>query len=243
MPEDVTEAGERPGQVPAAEPGEARRPARGAARTRMRMRWPRRRSERPRPTRRRKWARRLLTTVLVLIVTATLFSVGYNAATAGRAREPDGLRFVSADGIRTRYLQWGGGGPPVVLVHGAAESADTWNRVAGLLAAHRRVYALDLTGWGYSRRRGPYDAEHERRSSSASSTPCTWTASRSWDIPRARRSPPPPRCGLPVAWAAWCSSMGTDWTPVPAPTRVTCSACSPTRTGRPCYGSPSGRTG
>lgn len=100
--------------------------------------------------------------MLVLLVTVTLFSFGYNAATAGRAGEPAGLRFVPADGIRTRYRQWGDSGPPVVLVHGFAESADTWSRVAGLLAAaHRRVYALDLTGWGYSRRRGPYDAEHE----------------------------------------------------------------------------------
>ena len=154
MTEEVTEAGEQPGKVAGAEPDEAAGPARAG----MRMR---RRSEGPRPTRRRKWARRLLGTVLVLIVTATLFSVGYNAATAGRAGEPKGLRFVSADGIRTRYRQWGNSGPPVVLVHGFAESADTWNRVAGLLAAHRRVYALDLTGWGYSRRRGPYDAEHE----------------------------------------------------------------------------------
>ena len=75
------------------------------------------------------------------------------------AGEPAGPQFVSADAIRTRYRQWGSGGPPVVLVHGFAESADTWNRVAGLLAAHRRVYALDMTGWGYSRRRGPYEAE------------------------------------------------------------------------------------
>jgi pimeloyl-ACP methyl ester carboxylesterase len=29
-----------------------------------------------------------------------------------------------------------------------------------VLAARRRVYALDVSGWGYSERRGPYDAEH-----------------------------------------------------------------------------------
>ncbi|MBO2453088.1 alpha/beta hydrolase [Actinomadura barringtoniae] len=136
MSEQVTEAGE----APAAEPG-----------------------EKPGPKRRRlrKWALRVFAGVLVLIVAGTLFSFGYNAATAGRAGEPAGLRFVSADGIRTRYKQWGTTGPPIVLVHGFAESADTWDRVAGVLAADHRVYALDLTGWGYSQRRGPYDAEHE----------------------------------------------------------------------------------
>src|SRR5690348_17790619 len=80
----------------------------------------------PRKARRWRWAWRLLASVLVVIVAGTLFSLVYNAATAGRANQPAGLRFVSADGIRTRYRQWGADGPPVVLVHGAAESADVW---------------------------------------------------------------------------------------------------------------------
>jgi pimeloyl-ACP methyl ester carboxylesterase len=107
------------------------------------------------------WLRRLLGAVLALIVAGTAFSLAYNAATAGRARPPAGMKFVSADGIETRYRQWGGAGSPIVLVHGFAESADTWEPVAGVLAARHRVYALDVTGWGYSARRGPYDAEHE----------------------------------------------------------------------------------
>ncbi|WP_131761234.1 DHA2 family efflux MFS transporter permease subunit [Actinomadura fibrosa] len=99
--------------------------------------------------------------VLALALAATALSFGYNAATARRARPPAGLAYVQADGIATRYRQWGAQGPPVVLVHGAAESADTWNAVASLLAADHRVYALDLTGWGYSERRAPYDAAHQ----------------------------------------------------------------------------------
>lgn len=108
-----------------------------------------------------RWARRLLIATLACAVAATLFSLVYNAATAGRAREPAGLRFVTADGIRTRYRQWGGDGPPVVLVHGFAESADTFDPLGRALAGHHRVYALDLTGWGYSERKGPYDADHQ----------------------------------------------------------------------------------
>jgi len=126
-----------PAQAPAAEPGRGRRS------------WLRRRGL------------RLLVTALVLAGTGTLFSLGYNAATAGRARQPAGLTFVSADGIRTRYKQWGTAGPPIVLVHGFVESADTWDRLATVLAAGHRVYALDVTGWGYSERRGPYDADHD----------------------------------------------------------------------------------
>jgi pimeloyl-ACP methyl ester carboxylesterase len=116
---------------------------------------------RVRPRRRWKWARRLLTAALALLVTGTLFCFAYNAATAGRARVPAGLTFVSADGIRTRYRQWGAAGPPIVLVHGFAESADTWEPLARVLATRHRVYALDVTGWGYSQRRGPYNAEHD----------------------------------------------------------------------------------
>jgi pimeloyl-ACP methyl ester carboxylesterase len=113
------------------------------------------------PRRRWWWVRRLLAAALVLVVAGTLSSFIYNAATAGRAREPAGLEFIQADGIRTRYRHWGDAGPAIVLVHGFAESADTWDRLAAVLAAHRQVYALDLTGWGYSERRGPYDVGHD----------------------------------------------------------------------------------
>lgn len=90
----------------------------------------------------------------------TLASFGYNALTAGRAAPPPGLSYVQAGDVLTRYRTWGATGSPVVLVHGAFESADTWSRMAPLLARDHRVYALDLTGSGYSRRRGPYTTEH-----------------------------------------------------------------------------------
>jgi hypothetical protein len=46
--------------------------------------------------------RRLLTTALALVVAGTAFSFGYNAATAGRAREPAGMEFVSAGATGAR---------------------------------------------------------------------------------------------------------------------------------------------
>lgn len=109
---------------------------------------------------RRRWTRRLLSAALAFAVATTMFSFIYNAATAERAREPAGMRFVVADGIHTRYRQWGESGRPVVLVHGFAESADTWDPLGRTLAGHRQVYALDLSGWGYSQRKAPYDADH-----------------------------------------------------------------------------------
>lgn len=112
----------------------------------------------------RRWPRRLLVAVLAFFVLATSFSLIYNAATGTPAADPAGLKFVTADGIHTRYVEWGTSGPAIVLVHGFAESADTFDPLGtALAAAHRRVYALDLTGWGYSQRVRPYDVEHQAR--------------------------------------------------------------------------------
>jgi len=43
-----------------------------------------------------------------------------------------------------------GSGPPLVLIHGLGSSAKTWATVMDQLAAHRRVIAIDLPGFGKS---------------------------------------------------------------------------------------------
>ncbi|MFF0269702.1 alpha/beta fold hydrolase [Kribbella sp. NPDC004536] len=93
-----------------------------------------------------------------LIVTAASFV--FNLATNPTATAPAGLKYVDAGGFKTRYDQWGTSGTPVVLVHGAAESVDTWSRLVPLLAQNHRVYAYDITGYGYSERKAPYTIEH-----------------------------------------------------------------------------------
>jgi pimeloyl-ACP methyl ester carboxylesterase len=110
-----------------------------------------------------RWLRRLGVGFLAVVLVLTAFCLIYNAKTAGRAGQPGGLRFVATDDTQTRYRQWGATGPPVVLVHGAAESADTWARTAPVLASAHRVYALDLVGWGYTRRVGRPDLDHQVR--------------------------------------------------------------------------------
>ncbi|WP_201261118.1 alpha/beta fold hydrolase [Embleya scabrispora] len=111
----------------------------------------------------RRWGRRIALTCVVTLVAVTLASFTYNAFTDDRADPPEGLTYVQAADIRTRYQTWGTSGSPVVLVHGAFESVDTWSRLAPLLARNHRVYALDLTGYGYSQRRGPYTVDHLTR--------------------------------------------------------------------------------
>lgn len=54
-----------------------------------------------------------------------------------------------------RYLRWGEAGlkkPPLVLVHGFAQSAQAWSEVAPPLSRERAVYAFELAGHGASER-------------------------------------------------------------------------------------------
>lgn len=52
-------------------------------------------------------------------------------------------------GHRTRALELEGGGPPLLLLHGFADSADTWRRTLDLLGRRdRRALAVDLPGFG-----------------------------------------------------------------------------------------------
>lgn len=59
-------------------------------------------------------------------------------------------------GFATRALELEGAGPPIVLLHGYADSADTWRRVLDKLARRdRRALALDLPGFGAAAPLGP----------------------------------------------------------------------------------------
>ncbi|HYN32906.1 MAG TPA: alpha/beta hydrolase, partial [Ilumatobacteraceae bacterium] len=57
------------------------------------------------------------------------------------ANDDDGPRLVSA-------LRWGDTAPEVVLVHGGAQNAHTWDTVA--LCLGRPTLAIDLPGHGHS---------------------------------------------------------------------------------------------
>lgn len=56
-------------------------------------------------------------------------------------------------GYRTRALELEGDGPPLVLLHGFADSADTWRLMLDHLARRgRRALAVDLPGFGNASR-------------------------------------------------------------------------------------------
>ena len=52
-------------------------------------------------------------------------------------------------GVATRVLEVDGDGPPILLLHGFTDSADTWGPLMRALVTHgRRVVAIDLPGCG-----------------------------------------------------------------------------------------------
>jgi pimeloyl-ACP methyl ester carboxylesterase len=112
---------------------------------------------------RRGWrvVRRVAGAVLALAAAVTAASFGYNLATNGPAPRPSRLLFARGGGFDTRYREWGTLGTSIVLVPGAFETADTFAALGPVLAAaHHRVFAIDLTGTGYSAPSPPYSASH-----------------------------------------------------------------------------------
>jgi pimeloyl-ACP methyl ester carboxylesterase len=102
----------------------------------------------------------ILLVLLGLVLTLTLASVAYNASTSEPNLPVSKLwQGRTLDG--TAYRQWGTSGPAIVLLGGFLEPSFVWQQVGPLLAAQGyRVYALDLDGFGYTERRGPWTLQH-----------------------------------------------------------------------------------
>jgi pimeloyl-ACP methyl ester carboxylesterase len=98
--------------------------------------------------------------IMALVAVVTAASFGYNLATDGPAPRPAHLLFARGGGWDTRYLEWGTHGTPVVLVPGAFEAAGAFARLAPVLAKNHRVFAIDLSGTGYSAPNPPFSAGH-----------------------------------------------------------------------------------
>jgi pimeloyl-ACP methyl ester carboxylesterase len=111
----------------------------------------------------RRWPRRvgaLAALVAFALLVLAVNSAVFNALTQRRAGRPGGLTYLQTSDVRTRVRTWGTTGRPVVLVPGAFETADTFEALGEQLAVDHRVYALDLTGTGYSDPVPPYTVDH-----------------------------------------------------------------------------------
>jgi esterase len=64
------------------------------------------------------------------------------------AAAPPTSRHLEINGLKFHYLDWGGDGPPLVMLHGLSGHAHTWDHTAAALGARYHVYALDQRGHG-----------------------------------------------------------------------------------------------
>ena len=79
-------------------------------------------------------------------------------------------RYVTVNGLRLHCLDWGGDGPPLLLLHGFTGHAHAWDTLSIALQPHFHVYALDQRGHGESDPAEVYDPvvalrRHHRRDS------------------------------------------------------------------------------
>ncbi len=61
-----------------------------------------------------------------------------------------GEGFVETDEVRLHYLEWGGDGPPAVLLHATGFLGRLWQPIAEALSERFHVYAYDARGHGDS---------------------------------------------------------------------------------------------
>ncbi len=72
-------------------------------------------------------------------------------------RQAEGTsRRVDVGGLNLHYLDWGGDGPPLVMLHGLTGHAHTWDHTAAALSDRYHVLALDQRGHGDSGWAPPY---------------------------------------------------------------------------------------
>ncbi len=72
-------------------------------------------------------------------------------------RSPHTSGFVTSNGIRMHYLDWGGAGPPLILIHGYGDNPHAFDDMAPALIDQFRVIAYARRGHGRSEGKPPYD--------------------------------------------------------------------------------------
>lgn len=90
------------------------------------------------------------------ILLAAISSVGEaqrrsdTSSTVWKDSSPHRVGFIGVPGHRVQFLDWGGSGPPLVLLHGWNSNGHIFDDIAPRLAKNFRVVALSLPGFGES---------------------------------------------------------------------------------------------
>jgi pimeloyl-ACP methyl ester carboxylesterase len=99
---------------------------------------------------------------MMLMLMLTVLPFGSVAASAAQnaAASPPMEGFVAVNGVRLQYLDWGGTGPVVILIHGLADNPHVFDDLAPALIDRFHVIAYARRGSGSSDAIGPYDVDN-----------------------------------------------------------------------------------
>jgi pimeloyl-ACP methyl ester carboxylesterase len=70
---------------------------------------------------------------------------------------PHTTGFVTVNGARLQYLDWGGTGPNLILIHGLGDNPHVFDDMVPALEGQFRVVAYARRGHGRSSKEGPFD--------------------------------------------------------------------------------------
>ena len=99
--------------------------------------------------------RRHIPAAIVALTLLTLGACRKPAVWSDPAAHKSG--FVTANGIRLHYLDWGGSGPTLILIHGYRNNPHLFDDLAPAFTDRFRVIAYARRGHGQSEAKGPYD--------------------------------------------------------------------------------------
>jgi len=88
---------------------------------------------------------------------ALLIAVGVCAPRAEAAASAPIEGFVETNGVRLQYLDWGGTGPALILIHGLGDDRHAFVDLAPAFTDRFHVIAYACRGSGSSDVKGPYD--------------------------------------------------------------------------------------
>jgi magnesium chelatase accessory protein len=101
----------------------------------------------------------LLATAYAALIAYAYWPTGIEEVPARSLAGPND-RFIAVDGLELRYRTWGTpaqGKPNLLLLHGMANSVQTFRRLAPLLADDYYVVAVDIPGFGLSSKPVDFD--------------------------------------------------------------------------------------
>lgn len=91
---------------------------------------------------------------IFLLALFSTVPVSSQTVTQWADRSPHKSGFVTVNGVKLHYLDWGGKGEALLFLHGLGDSAHIFDDIAPKFTDHFRVLALTRRGHGQSDKPG-----------------------------------------------------------------------------------------